>query len=201
MPWMACSRAMQEQLPRVLSVPFASVSVRQPTHHHGQSVGHRLSRHLHTHYEKSRLQKTTAHTGAVTLIQRFGSALNLNVHLHMLFLDGVYVDDSKYESAVRFQWIQPPTTEELARLTHTIAKRIGRYLERQGLLERDADHGYLNANTVEDEQDPMHQLHGSSVTYRVAVGPRQGRKVFTLQTMPPSDPEEWVGKVDGFSLR
>jgi len=46
----------------------------------------------------------------------------------------------------------------------------------------------------------MHQLHGSSVTYRVAVGPRQGRKVFTLQTMPPSDPEEWVGKVDGFSL-
>ncbi|MEX5147036.1 MULTISPECIES: transposase, partial [Enterobacteriaceae] len=26
-----------------------------------------------------------------TLIQRFGSALNLNVHFHMLFLDGVYV--------------------------------------------------------------------------------------------------------------
>jgi putative transposase len=29
-------------------------------------------------------------TGAVTLVQRFGSALNLNVHFHMLFLDGVY---------------------------------------------------------------------------------------------------------------
>ena len=28
-----------------------------------------------------------ARTGAVTLIQRFGSALNLNPHLHMLFLD------------------------------------------------------------------------------------------------------------------
>ena len=27
-----------------------------------------------------------ARTGAVTLIQRFGSALNLNVHLHMLFI-------------------------------------------------------------------------------------------------------------------
>ena len=27
-------------------------------------------------------------TGAVSLIQRFGSALNLNPHLHMLFLDG-----------------------------------------------------------------------------------------------------------------
>ena len=30
-------------------------------------------------------------TGAVTLIQRFGSALNLNIHFHILFLDGVYV--------------------------------------------------------------------------------------------------------------
>jgi len=28
--------------------------------------------------------------GAVTFIQRFGGALNLNVHFHTLFLDGVY---------------------------------------------------------------------------------------------------------------
>lgn len=30
-----------------------------------------------------------AKTGAVTYIQRFGSALNLNIHFHMLFLEGV----------------------------------------------------------------------------------------------------------------
>jgi hypothetical protein len=30
-----------------------------------------------------------AHTGAVTLIQRFGSAANLSIHLHCLVLDGV----------------------------------------------------------------------------------------------------------------
>jgi hypothetical protein len=29
-----------------------------------------------------------AKTGAVTLIQHFGSALNLNIHFHMLFLEG-----------------------------------------------------------------------------------------------------------------
>ena len=33
----------------------------------------------------------TAHTRAITFIHRFGSALNLNIHFHMLFLDGVYV--------------------------------------------------------------------------------------------------------------
>jgi hypothetical protein len=31
-----------------------------------------------------------ADTGAVTLIQRFGSAANLNIHLHCLVLDGVW---------------------------------------------------------------------------------------------------------------
>ena len=39
--------------------------------------------------------KTTAQTGAVTLIQRFGSALNLNIHFHMLILDGVYTRQGK----------------------------------------------------------------------------------------------------------
>jgi ribosomal protein S27E len=45
--------------------------------------------------------KTTAQTGAVTLIQRFGSALNLNIHFHMLFLDGVYIDRS--DGSARFR--------------------------------------------------------------------------------------------------
>ena len=31
-----------------------------------------------------------AQSGTVTLIQRFGSALNLNPHFHMLYLNGVY---------------------------------------------------------------------------------------------------------------
>ena len=40
--------------------------------------------------KKAGYNKQTAQTGAVTLIQRFGSALNLNTHFHMLYLDGVY---------------------------------------------------------------------------------------------------------------
>jgi ribosomal protein S27E len=36
------------------------------------------------------VKRSEAHTGAVTLIQRFGSAANLNIHLHCLVLDGVY---------------------------------------------------------------------------------------------------------------
>ena len=36
------------------------------------------------------LKAEEADSGAVTLIQRFGSAANLNIHLHCLVLDGVY---------------------------------------------------------------------------------------------------------------
>ena len=45
----------------------------------------------------------SARTGAVTLIQRFGSALNLNIHFRMLFLDGVYVVRPN-GARPRFQW-------------------------------------------------------------------------------------------------
>lgn len=47
--------------------------------------------------------RKTAQAGAVTLIQRFGSALNLNVHFHMLFLDGVYVE--RPDSSLHFRWV------------------------------------------------------------------------------------------------
>ncbi len=77
--------------------------------------------------------RKTALTGAITLIQRFGSALNLNIHFHMLFLDGVYADQS--DGSTRFRWVKAPTSAELTQLTRAIAYRIGRFLEWQGLLE------------------------------------------------------------------
>ncbi len=144
--------------------------------------------------------KKIAQTGAVTLIQRFGSALNLNIHFHMLFLDGVYIDGP--DTSARFRWVKAPTSAELSQLAHAIACRVGRYLERRGLLERDAENSYLASDAVDD--DPMKELLGHSITYRIAVGPQAGRKVFTLQTLPACDPEDQVGdtvgKVAGFSL-
>jgi hypothetical protein len=44
------------------------------------------------------------------------------------------------------------------------------------LLERDAESSYLAGD--DGEAGPMDQLLGHSITYRIAVGPRQGRKVF-----------------------
>ena len=82
--------------------------------------------------------KSGAQSGAVTLIQRFGSALNLNPHFHMLYLNGVY-------DAKGYFWpVKPPTCEDLDVIVHTIAQRVARFLERAGYLYRDAESEYLD---------------------------------------------------------
>jgi hypothetical protein len=48
----------------------------------------------------------------VTLIQRFGGALNLNLHFHMLFLDGVYVE--RPDGSLTFRWVKAPTDAEFS---------------------------------------------------------------------------------------
>ena len=120
----------------------------------------------------------------------------------MLFLDGAYIDNKHGTS--RFRWLKAPTSDELTQLTHTIAHRVARYLERQGLLVRDGENSYLTAEGVDaDNETPMNHLLGSSITYRIAMGPQQGRKVFTLQTLPDCGDDQLaskVGKVAGFSL-
>ena len=52
-----------------------------------QVVQRVVTRHL---LDRAGLKADEGHGGAVTLIQRFGSAANLNIHLHCLVLDGVY---------------------------------------------------------------------------------------------------------------
>ena len=68
------------------------------------------------------------------------------------------------------------------------------------MLERDAEHSYLALG--DSDEDPMDQLRGHSITYRIAVGSQQGRKVFTLQTLPGIDEpfSGSAGQAAGFSL-
>lgn len=140
--------------------------------------------------------KSGAQSGAVTLIQRFGSALNLNLHFHMLYLNGIY-DANGY-----FWPVKPPTPEDLDTITYTIAKRVSRYLEREGYLYSDAESEYLDL--VPDEEDAMQGIFGASIAYRLALGPNQGKKALTLQAVPTSDngakSSELVSKQAGFSL-
>ena len=117
----------------------------------------------------------------------------------MLFLDGVYTE-TKY-GKTRFQRTNAPDQQELVDLVHAISHRVAGFLEREGILERDEENSYLNLENA--DEDAMQQVIGCSVSYRIAVGPQQGRKVFTLQTIPAWEDDDrfaQAAKESGFSL-
>jgi hypothetical protein len=121
----------------VLSLPFARRFLQATDSEALTRVLGIVYRALSAHFlEKARLTRASGTTGAVALIQRFGSALNLNIHFHLLVLDGAYLVGT--EPPV-FRRIEPPRQEELQALVEQMAERIGRALERQGILARDAE--------------------------------------------------------------
>ena len=113
----------------------------------------------------------------MTLIQRFGSAANLNIHLHCLVLDGVY--RATGDVAV-FYRVRNPTTEELQVLLGRIIKRIMKLLTRQGYLVEEQDRIYMAETETDSAMTP---LQSAACTYRIALGPRAGQKVLTLQSV------------------
>jgi hypothetical protein len=111
---------------------------------------------------KSGYRSCEADCGAVTLIQRFGRALNLNVHFHMLMPDGVYFRSAKTPVFIR---IAPPTRAELQALVERIGANLGKHLERRGILVRDVESSYLALDPDCDE-DALPDLQGHSISYR-----------------------------------
>ena len=83
-------------------------------------VVHRvITRHLRG---QAGLKPDQADSGAVTLIQRFGSAANLNIHLHCLVLDGVYRRSA--DGTPEFVEAPAPTDEALQAVLHKIITRL-----------------------------------------------------------------------------
>ena len=66
------------------------------------------------------------------LAQRFGSSLNLNPHLHLLMLEGVYVGGEE-----ELVFVAAPTLsdQDLQQIVRTSARRIIRLCTTHGLLD------------------------------------------------------------------
>jgi hypothetical protein len=143
------------------------------------------------------LKRAAANTGAVTLIQRFGSTANLNIHLHCLVLDGVY---RRTEGEPFFPEARAPTRDELQGLLDKSIARLLKMLTQRGYLVEEAGVSYL---ADMDTDNPLASLQGASCTYRIALGPRAGQKVLSLRTVPGRDEKTTAAlcaEAHGFSL-
>src|SRR5207248_9715723 len=66
-------------------------------------------------------ERATVHPGSVTFIQRFGSALHLHVHSHLLFLEGVLLDRTDEGHKPRFLAGEPPTETDITDVIQKIS--------------------------------------------------------------------------------
>ncbi len=140
--------------------------------------------------------------GAVTLIQRFGSAANLNIHLHCLVLDGVYRCGA--EGAPAFVEAGTPTDDQLHALLQTVVTRLMKMLTHRGVLIEEMGQTCLADLDGDGEQArTLRPLQAASITYRIAFGPRAGQKVLTLRGAMPRENrvrQPLCADIDGFSL-
>ena len=121
-------------------------------------------------------------SGTVTVVQRFGSGLELNVHFHALGLDGVFAPG--VDGSVRFHRLPGPTDTDVARLVTAIARRIGQLLTRRGLAADGEATDPLAAESL-----ARAGLASAAVQGRLALGPRAGARVERLGGDPDAP---WV---------
>ena len=163
-----------------------------------------VHRAIHTHLIKqANVKRDEAASGAITLIQRFGSAANLNTHLHALVLDGVY-QTGEVDGAPVFIQAPEPGNAQLQTLLDKIVHRILKLLTRLGHLIEEEGITYLARGESLDPDNVLAPLQAASSTWRIAGGPRAGRKVLTLVgrgvLRPAQRTRELCANHQGFSL-
>ncbi|HEY5284670.1 MAG TPA: transposase [Polyangia bacterium] len=104
-------------------------------------------------------------SGSLTVVQRFGSSLNLNVHFHVIGLDGAYAEQP--DGSLLFHPLPAPSDEDIARLARAVCRKVTRYLGRLTGEEK-------------DQQLTLDHFANASVQGLVATGPRRGCRVLRL---------------------
>ena len=127
--------------------------------------------------------------GSLTVLQRFGSALGLNLHFHTLAFDGVYAAQPGGE--LLFHPLPAPRDEDIARIARAVCRKVARIISRQ--------------KTMDDGQtSPLDDLANACVQGLVASGPRRGCRVLRLggsgEDAEVAVPSKRCAEVAGFNV-
>lgn len=140
-------------------------------------------------------------TGSVTVIQRFGGALNLNIHFHILALDGIYQENQGTE--LKFFQTLKPTNQDIQQVIKDFQIKMLTVLERRGLISNDPWDQRVDEDVQPEGIEELSQ--GASVIGRIGTGDNQGQRVRKIRVFG-SPFEQSFSKSDltailgGFSL-
>jgi hypothetical protein len=134
--------------------------------------------------------------GGVIVIQRFGGALNLNVHFHALILDGVFA--SAPDGRLHFHPLARLTTLDVEEVLATIDPLVLRRLERRGLAGGDETGGA--SDVWADEAPILSGLAAASIQGAPALAAPPARFGMAPPWMEPREPGPCHARANGFSL-
>lgn len=166
-----------------------------------------IIREIHRYHKNKAIARSLKEPvpGTISFTQRWGSALNLNPHLHIVCCDGVYTRNTKGEP--RFRTLEPITDGGVETLLRTISRKVMRHLTKQGYLDKQGE-VVLNptADDIFTEHQALAQATASSIAGKIAFGPNAGRYVtkigkgFGFAEEIPLAKGRRCFKLNGFSL-
>ena len=185
--WMSSSRDLTAQVHTIVRTAIAQYYV-------NQAVKHGAERHK-------------VQPGSVSFVQRFGGSLNLNLHFHVVFLEGVYLDRTEAGLKPHFVKAEPPSDADIAKVLQKISHRVIRKLRRLGYLEAEMEVAVATGyDPLLDNEPELARTMAASVKQRIAFGERAGEKVrrigsgFGYEGERPALTGPRCASVNGFSL-
>jgi hypothetical protein len=185
--WTAPSRDLTAQVHAIIRTTIAQFDV-------NQAVKRGAKRH-------------NVQPGSVTFLQRFGGALQLNVHYHVIIIEGVFLDRTDQGLTPRFLKGEPPSDADVAHVVQTISRRVIRTLRRLGYLEAGMEAPVATGyDPLLDNEPELARTMAASVTQRIAFGERAGETVrrigsgFGYAGERPERKGPRCASVNGFSL-
>src|SRR5205823_9072651 len=131
----------------------------------------------------------------------------LNLHFHVIFLEGVYLDRTDQGLKPRFVPGEPPTDTDIAAVVQKISRRVLRKLRQLGYLEASGDAPMATGyDPLGDDEPELARTMAASVQQRIAFGERAGQRVrrigsgFGHEGERPTLTGPHCASVQGFSL-
>ena len=114
-------------------------------------------------------------SASVSFTQRWGSSLNLNPHIHLLALNGVYTE---VNGEPKLKVLPAISDEETSTLIETIASRTIKLLRKENYLDEDCTLIQLpELDELFQENESLRKATEASISGRIAFGPNAGKRV------------------------